>query len=776
MRGRDGAQRRTASTFRSVVRGCFLSLPATLSWVSDGSRETLGQFAEGVPADCVEFLLAHTVETPRTAHQSVDFAVSLPVGSVQVESGNGVRCTATRWAAYMRHAFSTPRLVDASLVFAAALLVRVVYLVGFQGDPFAHDLVSNPDLYDELGRDIAAGGALSPASGAQPLYPYLVAALYAVVAPSPLVVRVVQMVLGALTAALLTGLTGSLVGRREGLVAGALWTLYWPAVLYAGELLPDTIVTALVVLALALSWTAVHRGGWCRWAGAGVVLALAALAKPNVLPLALVPPLAVLVAPDIEAAVRRRRALLASLVPVIALSSLIVGPALFEDTGEGGGSPVGKILWDGNHRFSDGTNPFVGEYLEVAHWPEWQHKEDTAAVSRACLADLRAFVADEPARFAALQARKALAYLSSQEVGNNLSPRWRRERSPWLRLPLWLSFGALLSLGCAAVVPLAPRWRGFVLPLLWLAGWSASVVAILVSGRLRLPGAALMCVPAAVGAVSILDAVRRRDGRALAPLLALVAAGALVSTVDWLQLRHHAIGAVLQMEAQVLERAGDVEGAEERYLAGIDLPRGGPRLQGSYALFLRRNGRPDEALSLLTGAVEREPGRAGLQKDLGAMLHDAGRSREALGPLEQAVALEPWNGGAQYNLGLVWLELDDPAAAARSFDAAEQLGVATGDLYHMRGLALARMGQLDRAELDLLTADELLPENCQVHANLGLLYEKTSRPDEARGAYARCPDDPRARRARCRMARDEVQWLAENCDPVDDAGRTDPEG
>lgn len=657
-------------------------------------------------------------------------------------------------------------LWDALVIFSLAVGIRVLYLVGLQQDPFAHDLVCNALLYDELGREIAAGGGLSPASGAQALYPHVVALVYTVFGPSPVAVRLLQIAAGGATAALLTVATGAQAGRRQGLVAGLLWSVFWPSVLYGGELLPDTLVTTLVVLALVVCWIAVFRGGWWLWLLGGLALGLAALGKPNAVLLAVFAPLASLVAPRQNPSERRRRALMACAVPALALGTLLAGGALYQDGGKGGGAPQGKVLWDGNHRYSDGINPFLREYPEVAHWPEWQDLEDTAAVSRACMRDLGEFARQEPGRLIGLQGRKALAYLSTHEVANNLSPTWRRERSAMLRLP-WPGFGLLLSLACAGVVVALRRWRDFALPLAWIAAWSISVVLIIVAGRLRLPGAALLCVPAALGAVGMADAALQRQRKALAVLLAAASLGALVASVDWLGLHEYRIASVLQMEAQVLERAGDLPGAEERYLAGVELQRGGPRLQGSYGLFLSRHGRQQEALTALAEAVRREPGRAALHKNLGATLRDAGRPGEALPHLRRAAELDTEDAGVRYDLGLALLDLGQIDEAERAFSEALQGGASGGDLYLMRGLARARQGRWAEAEADLQLAAGELPGDCRVHSNLGLLYENIERWDDAVAAYAACPQDPRSVAGRCRAsasgATGDGAWFEEHC-------------
>jgi 4-amino-4-deoxy-L-arabinose transferase-like glycosyltransferase len=115
-------------------------------------------------------------------------------------------------------------------------------------------------------------------------YTYFVAALYAAFGHDPAVVRVAQAVVGALSVGAV-GLLGSLCfGRRQGLVAALLTTVYLPLVYYAGLLLTETWFSFVQLAALVLwllAWdvlarpedetgTAATSRRWRLGAGAGL--------------------------------------------------------------------------------------------------------------------------------------------------------------------------------------------------------------------------------------------------------------------------------------------------------------------------------------------------------------------------------------------------------------------------------------------------------------------------------------------------------------------------
>jgi len=646
--------------------------------------------------------------------------------------------------------------LDAGVILALALGLRVLYAVELADDPFGHDLISNAELYHTEAVKIADGGKLARDTGFQPLFAWALGGTYALAGPRPEIARLAQSLLGALTAALVTLIGASLAGRRAGRLAGLGFALFWPAVFYGGELLPDTLVCTALAVALLAYVRALGGGGAPAWIAGGLGLGLACLAKPNALLLTPWPAIAALASPELAAGLRRRRALLGLTAPLAAAIALAFGPLLFEgDSGDTTASFATKTLWDGNQREADGINPFIQEFERIEDWGVWDDLDDTEAIAGALRGDLIDFAVQEPGALAGLQLRKALIYLSTWEVANNYTVQWRRARSTVLGLPLWVGFGGLLALALAGLASVAPRWRTHVLPLGWGLTWSASFVAILVAGRYRLPAATVLAVYAGVGVAALLRAAGERDRRTIGLLLGALVLGVVLSTPDYLGLRHYGIASVLEMEAHVLERAGDVEGAEERYLAGIDLERFGPETESAYGLFLIRHGRPDEGLEAMRRAAARDPDDPDLAKDLGGALRDGGRPDEAVAILVAAAERDPGDAGIAYNLGLALADLGqlDPADVALS--RALDLGADPGTVHLERGVIRARQGRWEAAEGDLVAALEALPGHCAPVANLGLLYEKTDRPTEAAELYARCPEDPACSRRLERLRGDD---------------------
>ncbi len=216
----------------------------------------------------------------------------------------------------------TPRMVTPGrearwlwFVFLLALAVRLVYLWDVRDLPTLHHLVMDAERYDALARRILAGGWRPHEAFYQaPLYPYLLAATYAVSGGSLLAVRLGQALLGALTAVLAAVAAGRLGnraprpraqtqptasgdagdadgdGERRRLAllatAGVLAALYAPAIFYTPLLLKTVPALLLESAALvALLPPAGRRFTPARCLGIGALLGAASLLQESLLPL-----------------------------------------------------------------------------------------------------------------------------------------------------------------------------------------------------------------------------------------------------------------------------------------------------------------------------------------------------------------------------------------------------------------------------------------------------------------------------------------------------------
>jgi tetratricopeptide (TPR) repeat protein len=590
-------------------------------------------------------------------------------------------------------------------LLALALLVRLAHLGVVEGEPFVADLAMDSAEYDRWARQIAGGDWVGEEAFFQaPLYPYLVAAVYALAGPSPAVIYVLQIFAAALGLGALAWagrrLGGAERGPALGLAAAFLGALYGPFLFYDVQLLKESLAVTLVCGLLALLARPPERPRPRVWLTAGVVLGFLVLLRENALltgPFLL--PLAAVAAP----VGRRLRAVVLAAVLLGTGVALPLAPVALRNAWIGGGFlPTtyqgGVNFYIGNNPQADGTYRPLSPGKQV---PALERREpvrlaeqalgrplEPAEVSRYWLGRSLSWARDEPGAFLALQLRKLRRYWSFYEWPDAVDYYWMKERSWPLRLPL-LELGGAVLLAALGVLLERRRLRVWLPVLLWIAAWTASTVVFFVFSRYRLP-----MVPALLllGAVPVAEAgaglVRWWGGveRARRPVLLVLAVSAC-----WL------------------------------------LPRGLPY-------------RPRWDL---------------VHFNLGRLHQEAGREEQAERHYREAVALDPQGFLAPLNLGTLAARRGDLAAARRWFELAVERQPASGDAHANLGGAALALGDRPAARRHLDRALELEPQHpaaLQGRALLAFVEGDLTTAWRLNGALlAARPDHPQGLRLRERL-------------------------
>lgn len=440
------------------------------------------------------------------------------------------------------------------------LVVRALYLLTVEADWFVDPIV-DADMLDAQGELVAAGVGLPPGVFWQPpTYPLLLGTIYRVVGHAMWAPRALQALAGAATCGLVTSLTRRVLeDRRLALAAGLLCALHGPLVFYTGELLPTTLGTFLVTLA-------VHRAAAHDDAGtadaalqSGLCAGLATITLPAVFPATFA--IAWLVARRAPAAsslddaphplAPRLRA------PVtLAAALLAIAPVTIANHARSGewvavSANAGVNLWVGN-------NP-SGDRLELVRpGPAWDALMDEVAADGATslvTAD-RAFArralrycATQPIDCAAGALRKARLLLASRELPRNESLAVARRGSLLLAAltahvgSAHLPYALLLPLSIAGLAfifaPPGPSRslvdpivaRGVALTALLLA---VTPLVFFVTGRYRAPMAPMLCVTAAIGWAALVARSRLPSALAIATfVLAIAPVQVATDTIDF---------------------------------------------------------------------------------------------------------------------------------------------------------------------------------------------------------------------------------------------------
>lgn len=194
--------------------------------------------------------------------------------------------------ASLRGTFERRSLAILILIVVAALALRIgfwIAVVGFDTTGWGDE----PD-YHRIAAGIAAGkGFLSPegepTARRPPLYPILLAGLYAVTGPNPDAARAANVALGCVIVLLVYSLAARLFSKAVGLLAAALAAVN-PSLIYLSALIMTENLYVVLLLLLLLCLAGEYRASRAaagRWIAGGALAGLSYLARPTSLLLAL---------------------------------------------------------------------------------------------------------------------------------------------------------------------------------------------------------------------------------------------------------------------------------------------------------------------------------------------------------------------------------------------------------------------------------------------------------------------------------------------------------
>lgn len=498
-------------------------------------------------------------------------------------------------------------------IFALALAVRLAHNEIMVTDPlYVVPLGGNLPLL-VMAEEIAEGDLLpqkGPFTENSPLYPYLVAGIYAFTSVNDLhAVRVVSSIADALTCTIAAWLALGFLGTLGAAVTGVGLALNGPLIFFATQLVPVSFMLLLVSGALVLLELARRSASGSAaalpssrmralrpWGGAGLLLGLAAGLHPDLLltgVLALALPFLWKARPT----------------PLASAGALAAGLAL-------GIAPVTVMNGIASHRFvlltvAAGHNFYIGHNpLATPQYtfPFSLEKHNTFDDMRALAekAENRPIAAEDvsgyyvrkalthirqhPGREAELLAERTLAVVNDFEATTYSDFYYQREISPLLR---WtFSFGWIFPLALLGMIASFSRERAH----LWIPFVSAvaTVLTFFYISRLRAVMLPSIGIFLGAGAVALREAVRSRRTRtwSLAGAVAVVALGALVANRPFLAVdtsnEWNKAGGLLRLQNRFPE-------AEAAFRRALEANPSSANAHLNLAVLYRQTGRAAEA-------------------------------------------------------------------------------------------------------------------------------------------------------------------------------------
>jgi len=639
----------------------------------------------------------------------------------------------------------------ALIVFAAALVVRLVYLLEFSRSVFFDVPILDAAWHAGWAERIAHGHWLEGAPYFRaPLYTWFLAALDVVAGSGSWVPRLAQGVLGSLAASF-TALTTERLRPGSGLAAGLVVALYGPLVFSTGELLHEAL---LVPLLAAWLWITVFAhgerddpdAGSLPWFGSGLLLGLSAITRPSALVLApLLVGLALLPS-------RRTRFVL----PILAGLALPIAPVTVINYVTSGdlvpiASQGGINFYAGNNGAADGRHVVIPELADLGGWEDFEPRvtaiaEKTAGrpLGPAGVSDWWAargwsWIRHHPGQAAGLWLSKVGALLSGYEVPNNRDILAARSDSLLLALlvgragAFFWPWGLLLPLAVFGVIAASDR-RRFLVPVAAAVVYGASLIPYFVCDRFRLPVVLFLAVPAGAGLLALPTLVKATWATRRPPLVGAGVALLLTLATWGMDTRMNAAESWHRL-GEALYNAGRSVAALDAFNEAVRLRPDDEsvRLGRSWAIVaaadsLARTGRAAEAASLdslagveLARAAKRLPDSWQAQYGYGHWLAVHGKGAEAVPWLERAAGAQPSRAEVHKELGFAYEAAGRWREAGIALSHAVSLGEETAEVHLSLGLATLNGGRADLAENNWRRALELDPNHVRSLYNLGLL-------------------------------------------------------
>jgi len=394
----------------------------------------------------------------------------------------------------------SPEFLRIAAIFLFALAVRMVYLYEIHDNPFFGHLLIDETSYHRWASRIAAGEWLGREIFYQdPLYPYFLGVIYAIIGKSFLWVRVIQLVIGSGTCVLIYLLGKSFFDVRTGVVAGVIAALYKPFFYFEGLFLKTFLGVFLLCAFLLLVVAARRRRGLLPWLGAGLVLGLLVLVRSNCLALAGGVLLWLFVV-DWETEKLKGKLVaaagfmlgLAIVLSTVCARNYIVGKEVVLLTSQAGQNFfIGNNRWNGNGRYQPP--------IYIRPHPKYEQKDfrtraEKLTGRRLNATETSAFwfkrsiehIEADPSRWLKLIWTKFRLFWNWYEVPDNQNFYFFSRYS--ILLSAWLpDFRMVAALGLCGMALCLRQWRKLLLPYLVVILYSGTVILFYIFGRYKLP-------------------------------------------------------------------------------------------------------------------------------------------------------------------------------------------------------------------------------------------------------------------------------------------------
>lgn len=182
-------------------------------------------------------------------------------------------------------------------------------------------------------------------------------------------------------------------------------------------------------------------------------------------------------------------------------------------------------------------------------------------------------------------------------------------------------------------------------------------------------------------------------------------------------------------------RAGDLRAAEAAYAARLRVCADDPDALHFLGVLRHQQQRSDDAIALITQALDISPGYVDAWNNLGNVCKQSGRLEQAEQAYRRALALDAAHAGAWNNLGVVLAATRRAAEGVAALQEAIRLEPSMADAYFNLGGAFRTCGTLREAIAAYCRVLELDPGHARAHEMLGRVLYLAGEPAAAASIF-----------------------------------------
>ena len=576
----------------------------------------------------------------------------------------------------------------------------MIYVIQSTENPLFGVPVVDAHLYSQwAGRMVDGTWLWDQVENYLPVYPAFLAVQQIVFGVSPFVNKILQGLMGALTAVMMAQVAARAWNRQVGLIAGYLIATYWMLVIFGAEKFAETFGIFFQSLTI---WLLIR---YCErfWAilAAGISFALAAGVRANLF----------LILPFILCWLawqnwRHRMRGFTAVVLFFLGTILIIGPIVVRNY-QISGSPMLRAqaswsLYSGLSPEFEGLHPPDGILFQKHMFNAHQHGAFTEKEIEDYWYDrIKIVTRENPSGVALNFLRHLVIFANAREWSQEIDVYAYRNYSNILSLP-WTGFWLIGPFGLLGLVLSRRLSKDQLLIIIFTIIGILSILPFKASDRYRLPSAVLLALFAALALWYFFQWVKIRNWRVLLTVVPLLVLACLLCWPDWQNLTLRKSSRHNYFIGRHYENIGRMNDAIRAYEKSMHEFPWDPDSPCRIGCILIRQKQPDRAMEFLRQALQRE---SEFPKVMNAVAY-------------------------------IHLQSGDLAAAEKELNASLRLAPANVDAFMLMANLLHRKGQ-NEAEIAFLKKAVAISANHEPAMLLALRFKEAGSYQEALKLYDR---------------------------------------